>query len=154
MKPNLLTAGRKALVDRLGGIMPSAGYRTSIGANVRYGWLTDLLQEPDQSLPLVVVQKGKDLPPASRGMDLKKMSGYRIIVALDPATDEDSLDDAELDLLECLMPTEGVPLGWTPNGITQITLGETERFPPGNGLAAATLLLPIYLHTFVQGRQP
>lgn len=149
---NILTAGRRALIERLGTITPDNNYRSSIGLNVRYGWLTDLLQEPEQTLPLVVVQKAKDLPPASRGGDLKKLNGFRVVVAMDPGTDEEALDDAELDLIECLMPTEGVPLEWTPNGIPQITLGESERFPPGNGLPAATLLIPIYLHTFVRGR--
>src|SRR5690606_31266137 len=105
-------------------------------------------------LPLVVVQKSRDRPPSSKGMDLKKLSGYRVVVALDPGTDEEALDDAELDLLQCLMPTEGIPLEWAPRGISQITLGESDRFPPGGGLPAATLLLPIFLHTFVQGRYP
>lgn len=149
---NILTAGRQALIVRLGSITPANGYRTRIGTNVRYGWLSALLQEADQTLPLTVVQKARDRPPTSKGMDLRALRGYRIVVALEPDADEEAIDDAELDLIECLMPTEGIPLDWTPQGITQITLGEPDRFPPGDGLPAATLLLPIYLHTFVQGR--
>lgn len=152
MEPNLLTQGRQALIERLSTITQTNGYRTNLGFNVRFGWLSDLLQEQHQTLPLTAVQKGKDLPPVSRGGDLKKLAGFRIIVAVEPDTDEETLDDAELDLIQCLMPTEGVPLDWTPRGITQLTMGECDRFPPGDGLNAATLLIPIYLHTFVRGR--
>lgn len=152
MDPNLLTLGRQALIERLGTVTQANGYRTNLGMNVRYGWLSELLQEQQHILPLAVVQKGKDLPPVSRGGDLKKLAGFRIVVAVEPGVDEDTLDDAELDLIQCLMPTEGVPLEWTPRGIPQLTMGECDRFPPGDGLNAATLLIPIYLHIYVQGR--
>ena len=65
---------------------------------------------------------------------------------------EDALDDLELDLIECLMPTEGVPLGWTPKGIPQLSLGASEQVPPGDGLAAATVVLLVYLHTLIETR--
>ena len=64
----------------------------------------------------------------------------------------DALEDLELDLLECLMPLEGVPVEWLPNGTPRLVIGAAQQVPPGDGISAATVAIPIYLHQFIQAR--
>src|SRR5690606_19398044 len=80
------------------------------------------------------------------------LHGFNVVAGIAAGLDgyEDALDDLELDLIECLMPTEGVPLEWTPRGIPQLTLGPPEQVPPGDGLSAATVVLPVHLHVFIE----
>lgn len=154
MQPNILTLGRKALIARLSEITQANGYRTNAGLNVRSGWFNEVLQESGLSWPLIVVQKARDKDPLARAQGLRKHTGFRVVAGNQAGLDdyEDALDDLELDLIECLMPTEGVPLDWTPAGIPQLSLGASEQVPPGDGLAAATVVLPVYLFTFIETR--
>jgi len=149
---NLLTAGRKALINRLSTITQAAGYRTNAGLNVRSGWFNEVIESAQVSWPLIVVQKAKDMPPQSRAQGLRKLHGFNVVAGIAAGLDgyEDALDDLELDLIECLMPTEGVPLDWAPRGIPQLTLGPPEQVPPGDGLSAATVVLPVHLHVFIE----
>lgn len=152
---NLLTAGRKALITRLSSITQANGYRTNAGLNVRTGWFNEVVDAHKATFPLIVVQKATDEKPAARAQGLKKLHGLNVVAAVEAGLDEyeDALDDLELDLIECLMPTEGVPLDWTPRGIPQLTLGASQQVPPGEGLAAATVVLPVYLHIFIESPQ-
>ncbi|ROZ86915.1 hypothetical protein EF096_01910 [Pseudomonas neustonica] len=151
---NILTLGRKALIGRLGEITQSNGYRTNAGLNVRSGWFNEVIKESTSSFPLIVLQKARDKDPLCRAQGMRKHTGFRVVAAVSAGLDdyEDVLDDLELDLIECLMPTEGVPLGWTPAGIPQLSLGASEQVPPGEGLAAGTVVLPVYLHTLIETR--
>lgn len=149
---NLLTAGRKALINRLKTITQANGYRTNAGINVRSGWFNEVVDSAASTFPLLVVQKGQDEKPTARAQGLRKLHGFTVVGGVSAGLNdyEDALDDLELDLIECLMPTEGVPLNWTPRGIPQLSLGAPQQVPPGEGLAAATVVLPVYLHIFIE----
>lgn len=149
---NLLTAGRKALLERLSTITQQNGYRTNAGLNVVSGWFNEVVEARNHGWPLMVLQKSTDQPPLSRAAGLKMLAGYGVMAGVQAGLDdyEEALEDLELDILECLMPTEGVPLAWTPRAIPQITIGPAAQVPPGDGLMAATLQVPVYLHTFIE----
>ncbi len=150
--PNLLSAGRKALIDRLSTISYANGYRTAAGANTRSGWFNEVLKENNVGFPLIVVQKAKGMAPVAGPHALKVMQGFNVIGAVKAGLDdyEDAVEDLEHDLLLCLMPTMGVLPDWLPRGITSITIGAPEAFPPGEGVSAATVLIPLHLHTIIQ----
>ncbi|SEI99693.1 hypothetical protein SAMN04244572_02384 [Azotobacter beijerinckii] len=150
---NPLSEGRQALVRRLSTISVASGYRTDAGANVKTGWFNEVLQREKAGFPLIVVQKAKDQDPVPGPRALKVAAGYYVIGAVDVGLDdyEDALDDLELDLLRCLRPEQGRPLPWAPAGIQNIALGGAEQFPPGNGERAASVLIPVHLHTFITG---
>lgn len=63
---------------------------------------------------------------------------------------EDAIEAIELDLLRCLMPAQGVALDWLPAGAPTLSVGAPEPFPPGEGMPAATVLIPIHITTFVE----
>lgn len=151
---NLLSEGRRALKARLGTITPSAGYRTHAGTNVKSGWLNEVMNASNCTYPLIVVQKGKDQDPKHGANGIRKYSGFTVIGAVQAGLDnyEDALDDLELDILECLIPMEGVPVDWLPRGIPKLVLGAPQQVPPGEGISAATIIIPIYLHQFIQAR--
>lgn len=151
---NLLSEGRRALKARLGTIIPGAGYRTHAGTNVKSGWFNEVINASTCAYPLIVVQKGKDLDPKHGANGIRKHSGFNVIGAVNAGLDhyEDALDDLELDLLECLMPMEGVPVEWLPRGIPKLVIGAPLQVPPGEGVSAATVVIPIYLHVIIQAR--
>lgn len=153
---NILTLGRKALIGRLSEITQLNGYRTNAGLNVRSGWFNEVIKQESSGLPLIVLQKARDKEPLCKAAGMRKQAGFNVVAAVSAGLDdyEDALDDLELDLIECLMPIEGVPLDWTPRGIPQISIGASEQVPPGDGLAAATVVLPVYLITFIETRIP
>ncbi|MOA30742.1 hypothetical protein D3C78_1518500 [compost metagenome] len=62
---------------------------------------------------------------------------------------EDELDDIEEDLVRCLAPAHGIAPPWLPEGVPGIALGAPRRLPPGNGLKVATVVIPVYLTTFI-----
>lgn len=150
---NPLSEGRQALVQRLQTITQANGYLTDAGLNVRTGWFNEILQRGQVGFPLIVVQKAKDLDPVPGPRALKIAAGFYVVGAVDVGlTDyEDALDDLELDLLRCLRPEQGRPLPWAPAGVQNLTLGPPEQFPPGNGERAASVLIPVHLHTFITG---
>lgn len=149
---NLLSAGRKALIAQLETITPGNGYRTTAGTYVRSGWFNEVIKAAGVGFPLIVVQKakGRAIEPAVGAC--KMFPGYSVIGAVDVGLDsyEDALDDLELDLVRCLMPLHGRATEWTPHGIPTLSFGAPEQFPPGEGLSAATVLIPVYLHTIIE----
>lgn len=149
---NLLTAGRKALLARLSTISVSSGYLTAAGANTRSGWFNEVIKDRSVAFPLIVVQKAKGLPPAAGPHALKVFSGFNVIGAVQASLDDydDAIEELEHDLIQCLMPTLAVLPDWLPRGISGITIGAPEIFPPAEGVTAATVLIPVHLHTIIQ----
>lgn len=149
---NLLSAGRKALLEQLETIAPANGYRTTAGTNVRSGWLNEVIKAGGVGFPMIVVQKAKGRPPEPGVSGCKLFPGYLVIGAVDVGLDnyEDAIDDLELDLVRCLTPLHGRATEWTPRGIPTISFGAPEQFPPGEGLSAATVVIPVYLHTIIE----
>lgn len=149
---NRLTAARTALIARLSVITPANGYMTAAGANVKTGWFNEVIATKETGFPLIVVQQAKGKPPEQGAGVLRVFSGFNVIGAVDVGLDgyEAALDDLELDLLRCLMPSGGQYVEWaTGIGVTGFTLGAAEHYPPGNGERAASVLLPIHLHTVI-----
>ena len=149
---NLLSAGRRALIERLSTISIDNGYRTPAGANVRSGWFNEVLKENNVGFPLIVVQKAKGMAPVAGPHALKIMQGFNVVGAVKAGLDdyEDAVEELEHDLLLCMMPTLAVLPDWLPRGITGITIGAPEAFPPADGVSAATVLIPVHLHTIIQ----
>ncbi|WP_311968914.1 hypothetical protein [Pseudomonas baltica] len=149
---NIITLGRRALIDRLTTIMPAAGYFTAAGANVRGGWFNEVLHEKGVAFPLIVVQKAKGLPPQPGPHAMKVFSGFNVVGAVNVDLDnyEDAAEEMEHDLLRCLMPQLANLPDWLPRGISGITVGAPESFPPAEGVRAASVLIPVHLHTIIQ----
>lgn len=149
---NILTEVRKALVRRLETITPASGYLTSAGGNVRSGWFNEVIKDQPIGAGMIVVQKGKGMAPKGGPAALRMMPGFLVIGAVETGLDdyEDAIEALELDLLRCLTPIEGVPPEWLPHGATAVTVGPPEPMPPGDGLAAATVAIPINITTFIE----
>jgi hypothetical protein len=151
---NPLSMGRKALVQRLMSVTAANGYFTNAGANVKTGWLNEVLKSDDLGFPLIVVQKAKDLPPIKGPSGQICKVGFYVIGAVNAGLDayEDALDDIQLDLQRALIAAENHRPTWLPQkaGIISVTLGAPEQFPPGNGEQAATVLIPVHLHTIIE----
>ncbi len=151
MTQNLLTAGREALVARLGAISTADGYLTNAGANVQTGWLNEVIKAKQMGFPLLVVQPSRGQPPVAGPGALKLSPGFRIVGAVEAGANyEAALEDLHLDVLRCLMPGHRNFLKWLPLGVTGIQFGMPDSFPPGDGLPCATFLLPVYLNTVIQ----
>lgn len=149
---NLLTEGRKALIARLQTITVANGYRTDAGLNVKSGWFNEVLQSDSVGFPLIVLQKAKNDHPEAGPGAVKAYPGFSVVGAVDVGLDDydDALDDVELDLVRCLLPSLGIPLSWAPRGVSGITVGAAEQFPPGSGERAASVLVPIHLHAIIR----
>jgi len=152
MKPNLLTEGRKALINQLGRITTANGYRTDAGTRVLSGWFNDLIRPETKGFPLIVVQKNRDLEPKPGPAAMVVHPGFHVIGAVDAGFDsyEDALEDLQEDLVRCLMPELNQLPAWLPRGITAATYGAAQCFPPGEGMKCATVVIPIYLKTIIQ----
>lgn len=152
MKTNLLSAGRLALLARLGTITPKNGYRTDAGTRVKSGWFNELVKPDTSAFPLIVLQKARDLDPAPKPGALLAHSGFHVIGAVDAGYDdyEIALENLEHDVLCCLMPEHQLLPAWAPKGVTGITLGAPQSFPPGEGMRCATFVLPVYLKTIIE----
>lgn len=148
---NILTEVRKALIRRLETITTGNGYLTSAGGNVKAGWFNEVVKAHQVGAGLIVVQKGKGLAPKAGGAALRMMPGFSIIGAVEAGLDgyEDAIEALELDLLRCLTPIDGLHPEWLPKGATTVIVGAPESLPPGEGLAAATVLIPININAFV-----
>lgn len=149
---NRLTEARKALISRLSVISPANGYLTSAGSNVKTGWFNEVISSKDAGFPLIVVQQAKGQSPVAGAGAMRVFPGFSVIGAVDVGLSEyeDALDDIELDLLQCLMPSGGQYVEWAKGiGVTGFTLGAAEHYPPGNGERAASVLIPVYLHTVI-----
>lgn len=151
---NLLSEGRKALIARLATITVVNGYKTVAGANVKSGWFNEVTKAKDAAYPLIVVQKARGQAPVAGPMALKVFSGFHVIGAVSAGlTDyEDAIEDLEHDLIQCLMPEMAELPDWLPRGVSAVTVGAPECFPPGEGVPAATVLIPVHLHTIIQER--
>jgi hypothetical protein len=149
---NIITEVRQALIARLGTIRMANGYRTNIGGAVKAGWFSEITKAG--SVPatgMVVVQRGKGKEPKGGGNALRMYTGFTVIGAITAGLDgyEEAIEDIELDLLQCLTPTEGVFPEWLPQRAPNLTVGAPEPVPPGDGLPAATVLIPIHIITIV-----
>jgi hypothetical protein len=149
---NRLTAARNALINRLSVITPANGYLTAAGSNVKTGWFNEVISSKETGFPLIVVQRAKDKPPEQGASALRVYSGFNVVGAVDAGLDgyEDAVDALELDLLKCLMPSGGEFVEWAKGmGVTGFTLGAAEHYPPGNGERAASVLIPVHIHTVI-----
>lgn len=145
---NILTQVRKALIARIETINVTNGYLTNVGASVKSGWFNEVVK--DGNVPAggqVVVQKAKALAPEPGPGALKMRPGFHVIAAIKAGLDgyEDAIEDVELDLLSCLCPTVGEFPEWLPKGAPNLVIGAPEPFPPGEGLMAATVLIPVHI---------
>jgi len=142
---NPLSELRLALIDRLGEITPAAGYITPAGTRVKSGWFSEVIKSSSNAYPMIVVQKGRDSQPTPGPNKLKLVRSFFVFGSVDAGIDgyEDALDDIELDILRCLLPTLGLPLAWAPRGTSDITIGTPEQVPPGSGEMTATVLIPV-----------
>lgn len=154
MTKNPLSLGRKALAQHLMTVTVDKGSITNAGHNVKTGWFNEVIKSDQVGFPLIVVQKAKDLPPLKGPTGHISKVGFYVIGAVNVGLDnyDDALDDLQLDLQRALITPEGQPVPWLPRkaGITGITIGAPEQFPPGNGEVAATVLIPVHLHTVIE----
>lgn len=142
---NPLTEARQALLVHLRSISPGNGYLTDAGANVLSGWVNEILQERQKSFPLIVVQRDKAArPPEPMGGAISVPLAFNIVGAVQAGIDyEQAIDDLALDLARCLLPQDLGPLPWVSAGMYDIAIGAPEVFPPGDGLAVATVLVRV-----------
>lgn len=152
---NILTEARRALVARLETITVSNGYRTNAGHNVKTGWFAEKIKADDVSFPLICLQKATGLDPESGPGAIKASPGFSIVGAVSAGMDDydDALDDIELDIIQCLVPPgQGRFPKWVPAGVTGMKIGASDQFPPGNGEIAASVLVPVHLHTLIEAK--
>ncbi|CAM4004714.1 hypothetical protein [Ectopseudomonas alcaliphila] len=154
---NPIKQADQALVDRLGQITPANGYLTDAGTRIKEGWLSDLMQSDDLVFPFIAKQPGLYVPGSwGQGAVLTRV-GRRIVGAVDGSRDDylEQLEELYCDLVACLQVPEGIPNPWGPKGPRQVTLEPGQMFPPGEGLAAGTVLFPLQLHIHINaGRTP
>ncbi len=149
---NILTEVRQALVKRIETISIDNGYLTNVGSNVKSGWFNEVVKDGNVSAAgLVVVQKAKALPPEPGRGAMKMRPGFHVIAAISAGLHdyEAPIEDIEHDLLSCLCPTDGVSPEWLPSGALNLIVGAPEPFPPGEGLNAATVLIPVHIISVV-----
>lgn len=150
---NILTEARLALEARLQTITVANGYRTNAGQNVKTGWLNELLEQAGVGFPLICIQKAKWQQPMAGPGVIKAAPGFSVVGSVDAGLHEydGALEDLELDLLQCLLPEHGAFLPWAPPGVVNTVLGAPEEFPPGKGARVASVLIPVHLHTIING---
>lgn len=151
---NPIEQAHQALLARLGQIAPTNGYLTDAGTRIKEGWLEDILQEEGLAFPFIAMQPAEYLPPESGAGVVKANIGRRIVGAVQPGHANDyraGLDALYVDLVRALYVQEGLANPWGRNGPYQVTLGASKLFPPGDGLAAGTLLFPVQLHIIING---
>lgn len=149
---NVLTEVRRALVARVQGITTAEGFRTDIGYQVLTGWLNEVLNENDLPDQFALIQRAKNKPPERGPGSLKSQPGFFVIglASVDLIAYEDAIDDMEIDICQALMPPLGHFPAWCPKGVTGLTLGAPEQFPPGNGQRHAGVLVPVHFTTHIQ----
>lgn len=151
----LITDVRLALLAQLQTIQVSNGYLTSSGGNVRSGWFNEVIKEQPIGDGLIVLQRAQaTAPPLAGDRALKVSLAYSVVGAVDAGLDayEEAMEALETDLLSCLLPSEGERPRWLPPGCCGIEVGTPETYPPGDGQAASTVLVPIKI-TAVISRQ-
>lgn len=153
---NQITAARKALEARLGTISPAADYLTAAGANVRTGWLSEVLKEDGVSFPLIVIQQSKPSAPlATNGAATRVPLAFNVVGAVQAGIEyEEAIDSLTVDLVRCLLTSPGVPVSWRSADMGAVSVSAPEQAPPGDGLAAACVVLSVELTVQVQAPQP
>lgn len=149
---NLLTDARASLVERLQTITVANGYLTNAGHNVLQGWFNEVLKSTVVAFPLIVVQKAPSEAPEPGPGAIKTFPGFSVIGAVKVGLDnyESALEDIEVDLIRCLMPDIGQRLTWTPRGISGVTVGAPEQWPPGEGEPSARVIVPFHMHAIIR----
>lgn len=151
---NPIEQAHQALLTRLGQIVPANGYLTDAGTRIKEGWLEDLLNADDVAFPFIAVQPAEYLPPEGGAGAVQASIGRRIVAAVEPGPANGyraELDELYVDLVRALHVQAGLPNPWGRNGPYKVTLGASKLFPPGDGLAAGTLLFPVQLHVIING---
>lgn len=150
---NPLTVARNALIGRLETITPENGYFTDAGSRVRPGWLNELLKEQSVGFPLIALQMAKPSQSATaRAGSIKLSLAFNVIGAVQAGFDyEPCLDDLAFDLMRCLVPADGVSVSWRSPEMSDVSIKPPEFFPPGDGLNAATVLIPVELSVILRG---
>lgn len=151
---NILTAVRQALITKVQGITTENGFNTNLGHLVKTGWLNEVLGEKGLPEQFALIQKAPNRPPERGPAAIKAYPGFFVIglVKCDLTAYEDALDAMELDICQALLPASGVfPQGF-PTGVTGLSLGASEPFPPGDGQRYAGVLVPIHITTIIQER--
>ncbi|MGF6692656.1 hypothetical protein [Metapseudomonas resinovorans] len=151
---NPIELAHQALLARLGQIVPSNGFLSDAGTRIRHGWLQDVLAEHDLAYPLLVVQPGEYPPPLNGSGCVLANIGRRVIGVVrpdHPDTYQAELDMLYVDLIAALQVPEGLPNPWGPLGPSRVTIGSAKPFPPGEGIAAGTILIPVQLHVIING---
>lgn len=135
---------RKKLQETLGSITTENGFYTNAGQNVRTGWFEEIINSTTTG-PIIVIQRGKNAPPALSAGELVLQPGYLIIGAVNAGFTEydNALADLEHDIYSALVKkgTRGIP--WAPFGAYQLTFGEPLDAPPGGGQSMASIAIPI-----------
>lgn len=149
---NTLTATRQALIAQIQGITTASGYLTNIGEIVKTGWLNEVLKQEKLPQQFALIQKAPNRPPERGPGSLKAQPGFFVIglASVDLSAYEDAIDEMEVDICQALMPPLGHFPVWFPKGVTGISLGAPEQFPPGNGQRHAGVLVPVHFTTHIQ----
>lgn len=151
---NPIAQAHQALVARLARITKANGFLTDAGARIKEGWLSELLAEDDVEFPFIALQPAEYPPPKAGPGCVSANIGRRIVGAVQPDgpdTYRADLDELYIDLVGALQVPEGLPNPWGRPGPYGVTLGASQLFPPGEGLAAGTILIPVQLHVIIPG---
>lgn len=153
---NPLTRARQAIHARVQSITLANGSRTDIGTNLRTGWLNEILDTKGLPTSLCVIQPAAGQPPQKGPHAIKVFKGFYVIglASVGLESYQDMLDDMQADLLESLVPPMGAPCSWLPHkaGVSGITIGAPDEFPPGSGQKYAGVLIPVHVHTIIQDK--
>lgn len=149
---NPIERAHQALVARLSQIVPANDYLTDAGTRIKEGWLEDLLSADDVAFPFIAIQPGEYPPPEAGAGVVKALIGRRLVAAVQPVEDyRAALDSLYVDLVRALQVPAGQKNPWGQDGPYSVVLGTSKAFPPGQGLAAGTLVFPLQLHVIIQG---
>ncbi|AVO56172.1 hypothetical protein [Ectopseudomonas mendocina] len=147
---NPIKQAHQALVDRLGQITPANGYLTDAGTRIKEGWLADLMKDDDLVYPFIALQPGLYVPGDDAGDARVLRVGRRVVGAVRGDDDyRDQLEELLCDITRCVMVGGGVPNPWGRPGPWKVSFEPSQVFPPGEGLAAGTVLLPMQLHIII-----
>lgn len=149
---NPIKQAAQALVDRLGQITPANGYLTDAGTRIKEGWLSDLMKDDDLVFPFIALQPGLYVPGDDAGDARELRIGRRVVGAVQGGDNyRELLEELYCDIARCVMVGGGTPNPWGRPGPYKVSFEPTQLFPPGDGLAAGTLLFPLQLHIVIRG---
>lgn len=151
---NPIQQAHGALIDRLSRILPVNGYLTDAGTRIKEGWLADLLEQDDVAFPFIAVQPGEYLTPVTGAGCVSVGIGRRVVGVVRTDHPEGwwrALDELYVDLVQALQVAEGMGNPWGRPGPRKVEIGTARPFPPGEGLAAGTILIPVQMHIIIEG---